>query len=68
MNVNATPAFFINGRYLSGAQPIEAFDKVIQEEKAKAEAAIATGVAQADYYDKEIVAKGAKSVKGRFDD
>ena len=68
VNVNATPAFFINGRYISGAQPLEAFDKVIQEEKAKADAAIAKGVAQAQYYEREIVGKGVKKVKGRFDD
>jgi protein-disulfide isomerase len=68
VNVNATPAFFINGRYVSGAQPFETFDKVIQEEKAKADAAIGAGVAAADYYQKEIVAKGVKHVKGRFED
>ena len=41
---------------------------MIQEEKAKAEAAIAKGVAPAAYYQSEIVAKGVKKVKGRFDD
>ena len=30
--VNSTPAFFINGRYLSGAQPFESFAKIIDEE------------------------------------
>ena len=30
--VNGTPAFFINGRMLSGAQPYEAFKKIIDEE------------------------------------
>ena len=30
--VNGTPAFFINGRLLSGAQPFEAFKQVIDEE------------------------------------
>jgi protein-disulfide isomerase len=34
---NGTPAFFVNGRHLSGAQPFEAFEKLIIEEKAKAE-------------------------------
>ena len=33
-----TPAFFVNGRFVSGAQPFENFDKVIQEELKKAEA------------------------------
>jgi protein-disulfide isomerase len=33
--VNGTPAFFINGRVLSGAQPFEAFKRVIDEELAR---------------------------------
>ncbi|KIG15009.1 Periplasmic thiol disulfide interchange protein DsbA [Enhygromyxa salina] len=33
-----TPAFFVNGRPLSGAQPFEAFDAVVSEELAKAKA------------------------------
>jgi protein-disulfide isomerase len=32
--VNGTPAFFINGRMLSGAQPFEEFKRVIDEELA----------------------------------
>jgi protein-disulfide isomerase len=32
--VNGTPAFFINGRMLGGAQPFEAFKQVIDEELA----------------------------------
>jgi protein-disulfide isomerase len=32
LGVNATPAFFINGRFLSGAQPFEAFEEIIEEE------------------------------------
>ena len=30
--VNGTPAFFINGRMLSGAQPFEAFKRIIDDE------------------------------------
>ena len=30
--VTGTPAFFINGRFLNGAQPFEAFKKLIDEE------------------------------------
>ena len=33
--VNGTPAFFVNGRLLSGAQPYEEFKKVIDEELAR---------------------------------
>ena len=32
--VNGTPAFFINGRLLSGAQPFDAFKRIIDEELA----------------------------------
>jgi protein-disulfide isomerase len=34
LNVNGTPAFFINGRYLSGAQPFESFKALIDQELA----------------------------------
>jgi len=34
--VTGTPAFFVNGRLLSGAQPLEAFARVIDEELARA--------------------------------
>jgi protein-disulfide isomerase len=37
--VTGTPAFFINGRLLSGAQPLEAFTQVIDEELARAQPA-----------------------------
>ena len=33
--VNGTPAFFINGRMLSGAQPFDVFKKLIDEELAR---------------------------------
>jgi protein-disulfide isomerase len=33
-----TPAFFVNGRFISGAQPFEAFDALVTEELAKAQA------------------------------
>ncbi len=32
VGVSGTPAFFINGRMLSGAQPMSAFEEVIQQE------------------------------------
>ena len=34
LGVTGTPAFFVNGRFLSGAQPFEAFAQVIDEELA----------------------------------
>ncbi len=35
VGVTGTPAFFINGRFLSGAQPFEGFKAIIDEELAK---------------------------------
>ena len=36
LGITGTPTFFINGRILLGAQPLEAFSKVIDEELAAA--------------------------------
>jgi protein-disulfide isomerase len=36
VGVNGTPAFFINGRMISGAQPFEAFKEIIDDEIAHA--------------------------------
>ena len=35
VGASGTPASFVNGRFLSGAQPYEAFKKIIDEELAK---------------------------------
>jgi protein-disulfide isomerase len=35
LGVSGTPAFFINGKYLAGAQPFEAFKQRIDEELGK---------------------------------
>jgi predicted DsbA family dithiol-disulfide isomerase len=35
--VNGTPGFFINGVFLNGAQPKDAFTRVIDEELARAD-------------------------------
>lgn len=38
LGVSSTPAFFVNGRFLPGAQPFEAFKRVIDAELASARA------------------------------
>ena len=38
LGVTGTPAFFINGRPLTGAQPLEAFTRIIDDELARATA------------------------------
>ena len=35
LGVTGTPAFFINGRLISGAQPLDAFVRVIDDELAR---------------------------------
>lgn len=60
--VGATPSFFINGRFLAGALPIDEFEQLIDEEKAKADAAIKGGVKPEQYYDTVIVGKGAQEL------
>jgi len=45
-----TPHFFINGRRLSGAQPLEAFKKLIDEELARARALVEGGTPRAKVY------------------
>ena len=34
LGITGTPGFFINGRFLSGAQPVEAFARIVDEELA----------------------------------
>jgi protein-disulfide isomerase len=60
LGVSATPSFFINGRFTSGAAPLETYATLIDEELAKAKAKIAGGVPASQFYQKEIVEKGAK--------
>ena len=59
MGARGTPAFFINGRFLSGAQPFENFDKLVSDELAKAKA---SGVSKGDYYVKAVEAQGQKQL------
>jgi protein-disulfide isomerase len=62
VGTRGTPAFYINGRFLSGAQPIDKFKAVIDEELKKADEALKAGkVAEGDYYS-SIVKSGKKSL------
>lgn len=56
----ATPTFFINGRYMSGAQPIPAFKAIVDEEIKKAEERIAQGTPRGAYYKTWVLEKGQK--------
>ena len=50
LGASGTPAFFINGRKFSGAQPFEAFRVVVEEELRKAEALVANGTPPGGVY------------------
>ncbi len=50
VGVNGTPASFINGISLSGAQPFDKFKAVIDQELKKAEAKLAAGTAKDKIY------------------
>ncbi len=63
--VNGTPGFFINGRFLGGAQPIGQFKKLIDHELKKAEAKIAAGIPAAEYYQKAVVEGGLQSLEAK---
>jgi protein-disulfide isomerase len=60
--VNGTPAFFINGEFVGGGIPKEAFKQIIDK---KLQIAQASGVPGAEYYEKEIRGKGETSVQRR---
>jgi protein-disulfide isomerase len=61
LGANGTPAFYVNGRPLLGAYPFESFKQLIDEEMAKAEAAISKGIKPEDYY-ATIVQAGKKTL------
>jgi predicted DsbA family dithiol-disulfide isomerase len=60
LGVRGTPGFFINGRYLVGAQQIDKFKAIIEEEIKKADDALKNGAKLQDYY-AQIIDKGKKT-------
>lgn len=58
VGARGTPAFFVNGRFLSGAQPEAAFATVIDAELTAADTRIASGTPRDRLY--ETLMKGAK--------
>lgn len=59
LGARGTPAFFINGRFLSGAQPFPNFQVIIDEELKKAKD---SGISKKDYYSKAVEQKGEKAI------
>lgn len=60
--VGSTPTLFINGTEVAGALPKDEFAKLIDEKLALAQK---SGVAGAEYYDKEIFGKGEKKFRSK---
>jgi protein-disulfide isomerase len=62
LGARGTPAFFINGSFLSGAQPFENFKSRIDEQLKKAEELVKKGTPKAKVY--EVLMKTAKADTG----
>ena len=62
LGVTGTPAFFVNGRRLSGAQPLDAFKALVDEELLKATALVRSGTPATEVYAKTME-KGTDRVK-----
>ena len=60
--VSGTPAFFINGQFIGGGMPKEAFKQIIDTKLAEV---AKSGVAANEYYDKVIMAKGEKQFRSK---
>ena len=50
LGIYSTPSFFINGRPVMGAAPLDVFVRIIDEERERAQALIRDGVPRADLY------------------
>jgi len=61
--LGSTPTFFINGRYMIGAMPIESFAELIDEELAKANQRILAGTPKGAYYKTWVLGKGMTRVE-----
>ncbi len=57
IGATGTPAFFINGKKISGAQPIENFKKIIDEEMTRAQELVKNGTPAEQVYAK-VIANG----------
>jgi protein-disulfide isomerase len=60
LGARGTPAFFVNGRYLSGAMPFETFAALIDEEKAKAQKMVDAGTPRGEVYAKILASAAEK--------
>jgi protein-disulfide isomerase len=61
LDARGTPAFFINGRSLSGAQPLDKFKEIIDDELKRTDKLVKSGVAKNQIY--AALTKNAKAEK-----
>jgi len=54
----ATPTFYVNGRFMAGAQPVAAFQAVIDEELKTAKDRLARGGSRGSYYKSWVLDRG----------
>ena len=60
VGADGTPAFFVNGKFISGAMPFDTFKAVIDDQLKKADELLKKGTSQDDLY-KTIVAENVKA-------
>jgi protein-disulfide isomerase len=60
VGADGTPAFFVNGKFISGAMPFDTFKAIIDDQLKKADELLKKGTSQDDLY-KTIVAENVKS-------
>ena len=61
-SISATPAFFVNGRYVSGFKAASGFEPLIDEELAKANAKISAGTPSSEYFKRHVLGEGLTRV------
>ncbi|MEM6559603.1 MAG: thioredoxin domain-containing protein [Myxococcota bacterium] len=54
-----TPTFYVNGRFLAGAQPMPAFVDLIDQELEKAKE---SGMSRGEYYEKAVIGQGKREL------
>jgi len=62
VGTRGTPAFYINGRFISGAQPVARFKAIIDEELKKVDAEVKKGTKLNSYYAEKVLKAGKKSL------
>ena len=62
--VNSTPTFFINGTPIAGALPLVEMRSIVD---AQLQLVASSGVAPAQYYAQQVMAKGEKTFRSKLD-